>query len=213
MKKVYLSSGANPILTEYLKARGYEISFVYPVPPVYAPVNSHPDIYMCRMSRHKIFRGKPEKLRRDYPGDALYNAVCIGEYFIHNLKITDTGLLREARVSGMRLIDVPQGYTKCNMVVVDDGAAVTSDRGIANALKDTDIDLLVVSPGHVLLNGFPYGFLGGASGRVGDELIFHGNLSGHPDFGRIVAFLKKRECKFKYFNQFELEDIGSIIEA
>jgi hypothetical protein len=121
--------------------------------------------------------------------------------------------LDEARRLDKKMINVHQGYTKCNMAVVDDNAAITSDEGIAKALEKTDIDILVVEPKNILLRKQEYGFIGGASGRVGNEMIFHGNLSAHPDFNKISGFLVKYDCKLKYFEEFELEDIGSIIEA
>jgi len=137
----------------------------------------------------------------------------MGDYFIHNLAFTAQELLEQARKAGKQLISVKQGYTKCSMVVVNGNAAITSDPGIASSLSETALDILLVSHGHVRLKGHTYGFLGGTSGKVGDHLFFHGNLSVHPDFKKIRAFLEKHKCKFTYFKEFELEDIGSIIEA
>jgi len=213
MDKIYLSERANPMMVEYLKTLGYEISLVAATTRTYFPVNSHPDIYMCAMSRHEIFHGDPALIGFNYPHNIRYNAVCMGEHFIHNLKYTDEKLLSLARSLGKIPVNVRQGYTKCNMAVIDENSAVTSDQGVLKSLANTGIDLLAVSPGHVLLTGQPCGFLGGASGKVGDEMIFHGNLSAHPDFIRIADFVKSRGCGLKYFEQFELEDIGSIIEA
>jgi len=213
MNKAYLSEQANPILVEYLKNLGYEISFVSATSHTYFPVNSHPDIYLCKIGFRKVFYGKPELLGFNYPDNCIYNAVFMGKYFIHNLNYTAKELLLYARRAGKELINVSQGYTKCNMAVVSDNAAITSDEGIAKALEQTDIDLLVVTPGHVILKGFPSGFIGGASGKVGNKMIFHGDLSSHPDFNRIQGFVEKHHCKLVYFEQFELEDIGSIIEA
>ena len=213
MSKVYLSENANPILVKYLKARDHEISFVSATSHTYDSVSSHPDIFMCKFDEGKMFNGDPNELGFNYPENIKFNAVVMGKYFIHNLKFTSLSLLAEAERLGKRLIDVPQGYTKCNMAVVSDNAAITSDIGIANALAalKADIDLLVVKPGHVILKGQPYGFLGGASGRVENEMIFHGNLTAHPDFDRISDFVKKHNCKLTYFEKFELEDIGSIL--
>jgi len=213
MNKVYLSEHANPILSDYLKSLGCDISYVHSTSHTYDPVSAHPDIYLCRMGFRKLFYGNPDTLGFDYPKNVIYNAVFMGKYFIHNLESTSKDLLDQAKRMEKVLIDVPQGYTKCNMVVVDDYAAITSDRGIAKALAETDIDFLLIEPGHVKLKNHPHGFLGGASGRVGDEMIFHGDLSAHPDFDKIIDFHKKHNCGVKYFPEFELEDIGSIIWA
>ena len=213
MSKIYLSEHANTILVKYLEAQDHELSFVPATSFTYDSVSSHPDIYMCKIGAGKVFYGDPNELGFNYPENIKFNAVVMGDYFIHNLKFTSKNLLTEAERLNKKLIDVPQGYTKCNMAVVSDNAAITSDMGIARALKaaNTNIDLLVVAPGHVILKGYPYGFLGGASGRVRGEMIFHGNLAKHPDFNKISDFIEKHNCKLTYFEEFELEDIGSII--
>ena len=213
MIKIYLSEYANPILISYLKSQGYDISYVYSAPYTYDSVSAHPDIYLCKMGFRKVFYGNVKQIGYDYPDNVKFNAVVMGKYFIHNLKFTSKDLLEEAKRLDKKTINVEQGYTKCNMAVIDNNSAITSDEGIASALEDTGIDLLVIEPGHILLKGQEYGFIGGASGRVGKEMIFHGNLSAHPDFEKIAAFVKKHDCELKYFEEFELEDIGSIIEA
>jgi len=161
----------------------------------------------------KFFYGNPDALGYNYPDNAKFNAVCMGKYFIHNLKVTEKKLLADATHMGKTLIDVAQGYTKCNMAIVSDNAAITSDQGIANSLRNADIDLLVITPGHILLEGQPHGFIGGASGLIRDKMVFHGNLSAHPDFDKIKEFVEKHKCELVYFEEFELSDIGSIIEA
>jgi len=168
---------------------------------------------LCKTGFRKVFYGNAEQLGFKYPNNAKFNGVVMGKYFIHNTKYSSHDLLVEAKRLDKKVIHVEQGYTKCNMAVIDDNTAITSDKGIAEALANTTIKLLVIEPGHVLLQGQKYGFIGGASGRVGNEMIFHGNLSAHPDFNRIVDFLNENQCNYKYFEEFELEDIGSIIEA
>jgi len=211
--KIYLSEDANPILIDYLKSLGHEISFVVATSYTYDSVCAHPDIYLCKLGFRKVFCGNGEKLGFEYPNNAKYNAVVMGKYFIHNLKVTSQDLLDDVKRLDKKNIHVNQGYTKCNMAVVSDNAAITSDEGIAQALEKVNIDLLVIEPGHIALKGQNYGFIGGTSGRVGDDMIFHGNLSVHPDFNKIADFLKKHNCNLKYFEEFELEDIGSIIEV
>jgi hypothetical protein len=56
-----------------------------------------------------------------------------------------------------------------------------------------------------------YGFIGGCCGKIGEQLVFYGDISKHPDFERIYKFIKDRNIKIKWFD-FPLEDIGSIIK-
>jgi len=131
---------------------------------------------------------------------------------MHNAKHTDPVILNKAKELGLESIHVKQGYTKCSLVILDDNAAITSDKGLAAALKKYGIDILLITHGHVNLPGFPYGFLGGASGKVDDEIIFNGNLSAHPDFEKIKDFICQRGLKVTWFEEYPLEDIGSIIQ-
>ncbi|HVI40969.1 MAG TPA: hypothetical protein VM577_09935, partial [Anaerovoracaceae bacterium] len=131
---------------------------------------------------------------------------------IHSTKHTDPVILSRAMELGLQLINVKQGYTKCNLVIVDENSAITSDMGLAVSLKKHNLEVLLISSGHVGLEGFPYGFLGGTSGRAGNEIIFNGNLSAHPDYKKIKQFIQKRGLQVTYFEEYPLEDIGSIIQ-
>ena len=51
------------------------------------------------------------------------------------------------------------------------------------------INVLLVEPGFVKLRGADTGFIGGASGRVDDEIVFNGDLSAHPNLKKITAFI------------------------
>ncbi len=215
MKKIYISKYAGQPLLNYLSASEFELELIDTSGITYTAVASHADIFCCRMGAgesSQIFVGNTSEIGYNYPENIKFNAVCLDKYFIHNLKYTSFALLDEAQRLGLELINVKQGYTKCNMVVVDGHSVITSDEGIFNTLsRYSDIDILKIRQGFVKLSGFEYGFLGGASGRVGNEIIFNGNLSAHPDFTEICKFITSHHLTVKYFAEYELEDIGSII--
>ena len=73
------------------------------------------------------------------------------------------------------------------------------------------MDVLTVTAGHVVLPGYDTGFIGGASGRIGDTVYFNGDLTAHPDFESIVRFIEDRGLKVKWFEDWPLTDTGSII--
>ena len=228
--KVYLSELAHPRLQEYLKSKGYEIQLVKQTDAVYPEVSSHADLYMCKLGAEPeapVFHVEDiSELGYRYPANVKYNGVCMGKYFIHNTEHTSSRLMGELEAKGLIPIKVKQGYTKCNMVVVNDHAAITSDVGLYNSIqayKKKSIsegtadehnfpEILLIRQGYVDLPGFSYGFLGGASGRVGDEIVFNGNLESHPDFRKIQLFIEAQGLKVKYFPEYPLTDIGSIIE-
>ena len=214
MKNVFVSENASPELVRYLKYKKKDIFFVRPAGKVYSAVSAHPDIYMCRdEERGIVIKGNPDTLGRDYPENIIYNAVIMKNYLIHNLRYTAKEILDYGETMGLKRVNVKQGYTKCSCVVVGGDGIITADEGIYRAVKDnTDIDILKIRPGFVSLPGHDIGFLGGTSGRIDVEIIFNGNLSAHPDYYEICDFIGAKGFDIKYFPEYELTDIGSIIE-
>lgn len=215
MNKIYISKEANKILIDYLEEKGFFIESVSTSGVVPKGLSCHPDMFLCKMGIYNnspIFVAEKDVIGMHYPEDVAFNAACTGKYFIHNLSFTNENLLLAAKQMGMKLINVRQGYSKCSIVVVDENSIITYDEGIVKACsKYPNLDVLFISPGFVKLNGYDTGFIGGTSGRINNEIIFHGDLSAHPDFERIVDFIEKRNLKCKWFPEFELTDIGSII--
>lgn len=234
MNCVFLSHKAGPELRGFLRELGKTLIEIKETGCVYSEIADHPDIYVCLVNdslitsreqyeniasqianvpdRPRLILGS-KPLGMKYPGSAIYNAVQVGRFLIHNTGFTDDSVLEAAGISGLKLINVAQGYANCSIAVVDERSIITSDLGIASAIRKhhPEIDVLTVSPGHVRLEGFEYGFLGGTSGRIDDYVIFNGNLEDHPDFLRIREFVESRSLKLKYFREYPLTDIGSII--
>lgn len=231
MSIILLSEDANQILKNYLISQDHKIIEIKKINIVYEAISSHADIYVCKMRKEIII--EPNQFRFikkeldlnsvkykigknplgfNYPDNIGFNALCTGKYLIHNLKYTDHLILNTAKSLSLIPISVSQGYTKCNIVEVDNNSLITSDVGIAKALENYDLNILVISQGYVMLDGFNYGFLGGASGKVGNKIIFNGDLSLHPDFKIIIDFINSNNLEVVYFNEYPLTDIGSIIE-
>ncbi|NLD19848.1 MAG: hypothetical protein GX663_06310 [Clostridiales bacterium] len=232
MKKVYLSSMAKKPLIEYVTSIGYEPVFIDGKDsPLSDSVATHPDIYMCSLGTNEdaeLFHGSTDALGSRYPADIIYNAVCTEEFFIHNMDYTAKALsekalsketLSEIRppagAAGRKKVNVSQGYTRCCCLPVDSQSFITSDRGIAKALDVAGADVLLISQGHVKLQGFEYGFIGGCGGRIFTHgkpvVIFNGDLSSHPDYLAIKQFIEDRSNAIMFFEEYQLEDIGSII--
>jgi len=231
MNTVCLSENAHTILKTALAGKGYELIEIRKTDAVYSAVSSHGDIYLCKIGDGIVVAPEQLPLIRDmllrcgvrftpgasalggrYPENVKYNAAQVGRFLIHRIHSTDPVVLEKAGEHGLEPVSVRQGYTKCSLVIVDDRSVITSDAGLARSLKQLGIDVLPVSVGHVKLPGFPYGFLGGASGRLGEEVIFNGDLSAHPDFLRIKEFIERRGLRVTWFPEYPLEDIGSIIQ-
>lgn len=206
-----MSKFADNRIIEYLKDQGHHVILVEPMADIDPAISCHPDIYMCSLG-DLVFHGNPASLSYDYPGHAIYNGCSTGKYFIHNLKITDSKLLQAAESAGLTMVHVAQGYAKCSVIVVDEKSIITADRGIQKAAKSAGLDVLLINPGQVVLEGYPYGFIGGASGKVEKTILFNGDLREHSDFNEIKDFIESRGLSIKYFEGYPLTDIGSIIE-
>ena len=217
MKIAYLSSLAHPDLCTYLENAGHFIHNFPELRTVSSLVANHPDVLLCKLGvkpESPIYEGAPNELNPLYPGDCRYNVACTGKFFIHKLDVTDADLLDAAKASfgdEFHLVDVRQGYAKCSTVIVDEDSIITYDKGIAKPCEAAGMNVLLVEPCFVKLRGADTGFIGGASGRVDGEIVFNGDLSVHPNFREITTFIETQGLGCKWFESYELEDIGSII--
>lgn len=225
----FIAADARQELADWLGESGFEVTRIHTEGIVLEPLADHPDIFMCRLGISedseivfsRYFRAEADShiegcsggtaLNPVYPGDIAFNAACTGRFFIHNLKYSAPELLEAAKDRGMTLINTRQGYSKCSTVIVDENSVITYDDAIAKPCEAAGMNVLKIRPGHILLPGFDTGFIGGTSGRIGDTLIFNGDLAAHPDFEAIKEFVCGRGLNIKWFEEWPLTDIGSII--
>ncbi len=216
---LHIAANAPDELVESFEKMGFNIRLVHTEGIVDGPISDHPDMFMCKLGTAKNSRiikcqDPAVELSNKYPADIAYNAACTGKYFIHNLKHTAPALLEAATDLGMILVDTKQGYAKCSTVVVDEDSIITYDRGIAEACIEAGMkekNILLIEPGNIELAGYNTGFIGGTSGRIGNVMYFAGNLSEHQNFEEIRSFIEKRKLRAKWFEDFPLTDVGSII--
>lgn len=211
MSEIWLSHRAYRPLREYLTSQGHTLRLIEDDGRFGPGVESHADLRLCAVDGRPIFfEGTPLPC---FPENAAMCAVVLDGFLIHRLGVTAPALLARCRELNYRLIHVRQSYARCSCVVVDGRSLITADPGIFAALSRVpELSVLKVREGHVSLPGFPAGFLGGASGRVGQEIVFNGDVSAHPDHSAIRDFIESRGLTLRYFRGFELCDIGSIIE-
>jgi len=194
----------------------------------YPAISGHPDIFFALCGQRLIIAPNlPAKYIRFlekksvdfvtgdkpvgevYPHTASYNAVITGKYLIHNLKLTDEEILKQAL--RRRRIDVAQGYCRCNLIPLKDDRFITSDRGIKRILDDHDLICLYVDPRGITLPGFKHGFIGGTAGIMQDKFFFTGSLSSFP-FGKTLrVFLSDLGYEIVELNDGPPIDGGSIM--
>ena len=144
-----------------------------------------------------------------YPYDVWYNATALKDYVICNKAYTDKTILDS---HNKEIINVKQGYSKCNICIVDNNAIITSDNGIAKTVAQKEIDVLKISSGHIELRKLDYGFIGGATGLIDNNtLAVNGDINSHPDSEQIKVFCHKYNVDIIPLKDGKLVDIGTII--
>lgn len=149
----------------------------------------------------------------EYPFDAQLNLVAVVNNLICNTKTAYLPAVDYlSRVRGMNVIDCRQGYTKCSVLVVDEHSIITQDKGISSAAKKAGLDVLEIESGYVMLDGYDYGFIGGAGFKLSsDTLAFTGTFDAHPDKMRILDFIASHGVNALYLTDEPIFDIGSAI--
>ena len=184
--KIFVSRAyfeSNPALFEELRARGYII-----VP--------------CKC-----------ELGGEYPEDIAFNVATVGNYAFGRFDFVAQEIKRELVDRGYALIDVKQGYAKCSTAIIGDNAIITADSGIAQRATSLGIDVLKVSAaeGAIELDGYGYGFIGGACALFENTLYSCGNIELHPDFEAIRDFCLTHGVSLCSLSDGKLCDLGGIL--
>ena len=200
---------------------------------VYKSILSHPDIYFFKINNNIVYAPgiKNEVIKKMkclssiefikgndtpygiYPNTALYNAICIDKFVVHNLNYTDFFIKKVSEKNNKSLIHVNQGYANCSSLVFENKKAViTTDVGIAKKLKTLYIDVLLLSSFEILLPGEKYGFIGGCSTVMDNgDVIFIGDINLHSQNKEIKCFFKKFGVKYIVLENLPLYDAGGIV--
>ena len=116
------------------------------------------------------------------------------------------------RLKNLKRIKVRQGYTKCSTLCLSDSAYITDDDGIYRALKQNGFDCLKISKGIVALEGYNYGFIGGASVNLSDgRVLFFGDIPDKEEKGRVCSFLSVHNIQPLFIPGKQLTDLGSAL--
>jgi len=190
------------------------------------PVSGHPDLLAAKLPQGELLLtqryyeanraffdglGHPlrlteEALAPQYPRDVLFDALAVKDTLYGRGGTVSQVLWKEYR----RFVPVRQGYARCSTLLIGN-AAVTADTTIAKALTADGMDVMKITPGHIRLEGYDYGFIGGASAVVGNEVLFFGNIERHPDHAAIVAFITSHGYTPVSLSGDELYDYGGAV--
>lgn len=191
----------------------------------YPSISSHPDIFFfCDNERDcksivcasntptewiekikwPVIKGdKPVGVK--YPETVHYNAVGIDNILIHNLQFSDEKLWKKSLQ-----INVNQGYTRCNLLALNETNYITSDLGIKKTLEKHGFDVFYVDPQQIMLPGQKYGFFPGCCGLFGDTVVVCGSLNHLKECKELKKFIRRNKMKIIELYNDELVDVGSI---
>ena len=197
-----------------------DVLFLNPTETTYKSISAHPDIFFfqtedgliyapnapkkivkeLKKRKIKLTEGKKE-VGKKYPETVPYNAVGIGDTLIHNLKHTDSTILSLYE----NHIHVNQGYTRCNLVALNENAFITSmedykevaetqrrkdaeccastnsateklkAQGSEFRVQSSEFKVLYIDPKQIKLEGHDHGFFPGCCGVWNNNLIVCGS--------------------------------------
>lgn len=153
-------------------------------------------------------------IEQNYPKCVALNCLYIGGKLYGREEAIDISVKNYCRENKIEIVDVKQGYTRCSTAIIGDNSAITADSTIYNALISNGIDALKIDSGYIKLDGYDYGFIGGASVSINDKNIgFFGDIKTHPNFQSIEKFCIIHNVKIHNLLEGEpLTDIGGAIK-
>ena len=220
------------------------VLFLNPTETTYKSISAHPDIFFfqkddtliyapnapkrivkeLKKRKIKLIEGKKE-VGKKYPGTVPYNAVGIGNTLIHNLKHTDPKILS----SYENHINVNQGYTRCNLLALNENCFITSDVAICRDastmsfikqnenpftedIVDTSVQkfVLYIDPKQIKLEGHDHGFFPGCCGVWKNNLVVCGSTKHLKEKEELDKFLKENNFNIIELYDGELIDVGSV---
>lgn len=216
-----------PDIVHALEKRGVT---VLPVPAhelLPTPVQRHADLqmYLLRDGHVLVLPGTPvliHELERmgftaevcaalpgnHYPQDVPLCCFALGG----RLYGRTASMADELKAYYPKRAEVRQGYARCSTCIVNADSLITADRNIAAAATKNGQNVLLIRPGHILLPGYAYGFIGGCCGLIApDTLAVTGDVDMHPDGAAIRAFCARKGVRVDCLVPGPLRDIGGIL--
>ena len=191
------------------------VTWLEPSDLAYPSISSHPDIFFfCKDERHceSVICAPDNSVGNKYPDTCRFNAVGVGNILIHNLKYTDKKILdlyRNLSTKSVQ-INVNQGYTRCNLLALNETNYITSDLGVKRVLEEHNFNVFYVDPHQITLPGQKYGFFPGCCGLVDDNLVVCGSISRLKECKELRKFVRRNGMKIIELYNGELIDVGSI---
>ena len=213
MKTLFMSD-QYPCFCQALLQMEYSIIPSKNIDSVPIPERKHADMQLLRI-KNTVFTLK-DCIRQpgsSYPDNVLLNGLFLDGKLYGKMSAIDPVVLDYCTAERIPVVNVNQGYARCSTLIINEHAVITADLSISNALKNNGVEVLRITPGHILLEGYDYGFIGGAGFCDGESVIFFGDISRHPDYQLIRTFCEKQHRTIRVIcKENPLTDIGGVVE-
>ena len=221
-----------PMLCNAVYNIGYDIVPSDKILQFHKPEQRHIDMQMLKINNGIFLLKECTELRRKldnrgyniilcknnitkyYPSFVALNCLYICGKLYGREDAIDNSVKKYCSNNNIEIVNVNQGYTRCSTAVIGKDAAITADTTIYEALKNNDIDVLKIDSGSIKLEGYNYGFIGGACTMLNDNtLIFFGDAKTHPNYPIIEKFCIIHNVKIlNLIDDSPLIDIGGAIK-
>lgn len=187
-----------------------------------APVSSHADMLMYKLNDSLLIHRQyyemnfnlfktvdvtltDEYISNIYPHDILLNCLKLNSTVYCKADYISKYIKSDAE----KIVNVKQGYARCSTCIINEHAIITADRSIARNVIDTDV--LLIKEGYIKLQGYDYGFIGGASINMDGKILFLGDIKRHPDCNNMIKFCEKHNVEVISLSNEMLYDYGSMV--
>lgn len=145
-----------------------------------------------------------------YPRDCVMNALVIDEKIFCKSDSVSKAIIELADRLGLEIHHTNQGYPACSVLAFGNNA-ITADRGLGATMERAGISVTYITEGGISLPPHKYGFIGGASGVVGNKIYFFGDIMTHKDAEIICHAIYDAGFVPVSLSDEPLRDLGGII--
>ena len=163
------------------------------------------------LSPHASITFTDDEFSKEYPRDAIFNTLIIGDKMFAKTDTVSPSVLQYAKNHNIKIVKVRQGYPACTVLPISDNAAITADAGMAKALCKENIAVTLIEDGDISLFPHEYGFIGGAAGVFRDTVYFLGDIRRHRSKEKILEAIEKTGKVAVSLSDEPLADLGRII--
>jgi len=172
-----------------------------------------------------------EPVGQNYPQDVLFNALAIGGTLFGRLDAVS----KVIKAAYTEHVGVKQGYARCSVLALGERAAATADPGMARALSEKGISVLLLPPDGIILRAYGTegekikppcgelrydGFIGGCGVMLdGDSATgpkicgVFGEITAYKHFLLLSEFAGAHGIKLVSLCRSPLEDLGGAVIA